>query len=44
MPSAPVLLHIHTTRVESNKRRLRGISRLTWEKHLIVQHHGLTMP
>lgn len=43
VPSAPALLHIHTTRAESNKRGLRGINCLTWEKRLNVAHHGPTM-
>lgn len=44
VPPAPALLHIHTPRVESNKRRLREISCLTWEKQLIVWRHRQTMP
>lgn len=43
VPPAPALLHIHTPRAESNKRRLREISCLTWEKQLIVRRHGQTM-
>lgn len=43
VPTAPALLHIHTTREESNKRRLRGINCLTWEKQLIVRRHRQTM-
>lgn len=43
VPSAPALLHIHTTRAESNKRGLRRINCLTWEKRLNVARHGPTM-
>lgn len=43
VPPVPALLHIHTTRAESNKRGLRGINCLTWEKQLIVGRHRQTM-
>lgn len=43
VPPDSALLHIHTTRAESNKRRLRGINCLTWEKRLIVGRHRQTM-
>ncbi len=43
VPPAPALLHIHTTRAESNKRRLRGIICLIWENQLIVWRHKQTM-
>lgn len=43
VPPATALLHIHTPRAESNKRRLRGINCLTWEKWLIVGRHRQTM-
>lgn len=43
VPPAAALLHIHTTRAESNKRGLRGINCLTWENWQIAGRHRQTM-